>query len=179
MRYVVPLALLAIFTAWGDAQPLRECLVLPLPGGMTRSIVYTDPVQALQVSGAWTAPKAGDTVTFPDGSTRQWEAVTANADGWFEHPALRNGYAFATVSSERERVALLEAPGSVTVIVNGEPRVGDVYQHGYVKVPVLLKQGQNELLLRRSRADRLYVRLRNAPVGGVLLDVRDATLPDL
>ncbi len=179
MRYIVPLALLAIFTVRGNAQPVRECVVLPLPSGMTRSIVYTDPVQALQVSGAWTAPKAGDTVTLPDGSTRQWEAVTANAEGWFEHPALRNGYAFATVSSERERVALLEAPGSVSVLVNGEPRAGDVYQHGYVKVPVLLKQGQNELLLRCSRAGRLSVRLSNAPVEGALLDVRDATLPDL
>lgn len=179
MRYLFPMALLVALATWCHAQSLRECLVLPLPGGMSRSIVYTDPVQALQISGAWTAPKAGDAVAFPDGSTRQWEAVSANADGWFEHPALRNGYAFASVSSDREKVVLLETQGCVAAVVNGEPRVGDVYQHGYVKVPVLLKPGQNELLLRCSRAGRLFVRLSSAPAEGALLDVRDATLPDL
>ena len=179
MRYIVSLILLAILTMWGNAQPLRECLVLPLSGGMSRSIVYTDPIQALQVSGAWTAPKAGDTVAFPDGSTRRWEVVTANADGWFEHPALRNGYAYTVVSSDREKVVLLEAQGHVSVFVNGEPRVGDVYQHGYVRIPVLLKRGANELLFRCSRAGRLSARLTNPPPDGVLLDVRDATLPDL
>lgn len=179
MRYIVLSLLMVALAARCDAQPLRECLVLPVPGGMSRSVVYTDPIQALQVSGAWTAPKAGDTVTFPDGSTRQWEAVTANADGWFEHPALRNGYAYAVVSTDREKVVLLEAQGNVSVSVNGEPRVGDVYQHGYVKIPVLLKQGPNELLFRCSRAGRLTARLSNPPPDGALLDVRDATLPDL
>lgn len=118
----------------GSGQVLKECLVLPMEGDMSRAVVYTDPVQALLVSGAWAAPKAGDTVTFPDASTRQWEAVTANAEGWFEHPALRNGYAFISVPSEREKVVLLESAGSVAVIVNGEPRVGDVYGHGYVAI---------------------------------------------
>ncbi|MCS6829452.1 MAG: prolyl oligopeptidase family serine peptidase [Armatimonadota bacterium] len=179
MKTVVTLLLLAAFTVGAYAQPIRECLVLPVPSGMLHSIVHTDPVQALQVSGAWTAPKVGDTVVFPDGSTRQWEAVAANAEGWFEHPALRNGYAYAVVSSDREKVALLEAQGCVTVVINGEPRVGDVYQHGYVRIPVLLKQGQNELLFRCSRAGRLSARLSNAPAEGALLDVRDATLPDL
>lgn len=179
MRCVVLSLLLAALAARCDAQPLRECLVLSVPGGMSRSIVYVDPIQALQVSDAWTAPKTGDTVTFPDGSTRQWEAVTANADGWFEHPALRNGYAYAVVSSDREKVVLLEAQGNVSVSVNGELRVGDVYQHGYVKIPVLLKQGPNELLFRCSRAGRLTARLSNPPPDGALLDVRDATLPDL
>lgn len=164
--------------AAASAQVLRECLVLPLEGGMSRAVVYTDPVQAMLVSGTWTAPKAGDTVTFPDGSTRQWEAITANADGWFEHPALRNGYAFIAVSSEREKVVLLESSGSVTVIVNGEPRVGDVYGHGYVRIPCQLKAGENHLLFRTSRLGRLTAKLSN-PSEEVLLDVRDATLPDL
>ncbi len=179
MKYTLLPMLLVAMTVWCDAQPLRECLVLPMPGGMSRSIVYTDPIQALQVSGGWMAPKAGDTVTFPDGSTQRWGAVTANAEGWFEHPALRNGYAYAVVSSDREKVVLLEAQGNVSVTVNGEPRVGDVYQHGYVKIPVLLKQGQNELLFRCSRAGRLSARLSSAPVEGALLNVSDATLPDL
>ncbi len=160
------------------AQVIRECLVLPVEGGMARTVVYTDPVQALLVSGAWKAPTAGDAVTFPDGSTRQWRAVSANAEGWFEHPALRNGYAFAKVSSQRERVMLLEAQGNVMVTVNGEPRVGDVYGHGYVAVPVLLKSGENELLFRCSRLGRLSAKL-SAPPADVFVDVRDATLPDL
>lgn len=161
------------------AQPLRECLVVSLGGATTRSIIYTDPIQSAILSGKWKPPVAGDIVTMPDGSTRQWEAITADADGWFDHPALRNGYAFATVDSERERIVLLEAQGSVTVIVNGEPRVSDVYRHGYVRTPVLLKAGRNELLFRCSFGGRLSVRLHSAPTEEATLEVRDATLPDL
>jgi predicted esterase len=179
MRTLFLSVLLLATAIWCEAQPLRECLVLPMPGGTSRSIVYTDPVQALQISRAWIPPKAGDTVTFPDGSIQQWEAVTASADGWFEHPALRNGYAYVVVSSEREKVVLLEMQGNVSVTINGETRVGDVYQHGYAKIPVLLKQGQNEMLFRCSRAGKLLVRLSSVPADGVLLNVGDATLPDL
>ncbi len=180
MKLQVLLVVAGLLTAvsGSDAQVLRECLVLPVEGGMARTVVYTDPVQALLVSGAWTVPKAGDTVTFPDGSTRQWQAVTANADGWFEHPALRNGYAFIAVPSQRERIVLLEAQGNVMVTVNGEPRVGDVYGHGYVAVPIRLKAGENELLFRCSRLGRLSAKL-TPPPADVFLDVRDATLPDL
>ncbi|MDW8291285.1 MAG: prolyl oligopeptidase family serine peptidase [Armatimonadota bacterium] len=179
MGRVVLLVGLLLSVSYCSAQPLRECLVLPVPGAAARSIVYVDPVQAALVLGTWKAPAAGDKVTFPDGSVQQWEAVTANAEGWFEHPALRNGYAFATVASDRERVVLLEVPGSVAVIVNGEPRVGDVYSHGYVRIPVLLKQGQNELLIRCGYLGRLSIRLHSAPAEETMLNVSDATLPDL
>lgn len=176
MLLLLAMTLFCIHT--GSGQVLKECLVLQMVGGMSRAVVYTDPVQAQMVLGTWVVPKAGDTVTFPDGSTRQWEAVTANAEGWFEHPALRNGYAFISVSSQREKVVLLESVGSVAVIVNGEPRVGDVYGHGYVRVPIPLKAGENHLLFRTSRLGKLHTKLSNPP-GEVLLDVRDATLPDL
>lgn len=178
-RHMLSLLAMTLFCIHASSgQVLKECLVLQMSGGMSRAVVYTDPVQAQMVLGTWVAPKAGDTVTFPDSSTRQWEAVTANTEGWFEHPALRNGYAFFSVSSQREKVVLLESSGSVAVIVNGEPRVGDVYGHGYVRVPILLKAGENHLLFRTSRLGRLYANLSN-PSAEVLLDVRDATLPDL
>lgn len=179
MRAVAAVLAFWLSLGWGAAQPLRECLVLPFPGASARSIVVVDPVQAAMVTGAWKAPTAGEKVVFPDGSVQQWEALTANAEGWFEHPALRNGYAYATVNSERERIALLEALGAVSVIVNGEPRVADVYSHGYVKVPVLLKPGQNELLIRCGYLGRLSVRLHNAPAEVAMLNAGDVTLPDL
>ena len=31
------------------------------------------------------------------------------------------------------------------VLVNGEPRAGDLYGYGYVKLPVLLSKGDNSL----------------------------------
>lgn len=160
------------------SQTIRECLVLRVEGAMARSVVYTDPVQATLVSGSWTAPQPGDKVTFSDGSVREWEAVTANAEGWFEHPALRNGYAFTRVSSERERIVLLESQGNVSVVVNGEPRVGDVYGHGYVRVPILLKAGENQLLFRTTRLGRLTAKL-SSPPAEVFVEPRDATVPDL
>ncbi len=36
---------------------------------------------------------------------------------------------------------ILEASGHAVAMVNGEPRVGDPYEMGYVKLPVLLKAG--------------------------------------
>jgi hypothetical protein len=63
------------------------------------------------------------------------------------------------------------------VWVNGEPRVGDPYSHGYVHIPVELKQGDNEFLFTVGRGE-LRAKL-TAPLGDVFFDTADTTLPDL
>jgi hypothetical protein len=45
--------------------------------------VHLDAVEAQVVAGRWLPPKASDAVTLPDGSTRTWEATTANEDDKF------------------------------------------------------------------------------------------------
>jgi poly(3-hydroxybutyrate) depolymerase len=165
---------------------LREGLVIPAVGRSGRSAVHTDAIEAMMVAGTWTAPKAGDTVKLPDGNTRAWETLKAGNDSTFSGRALAGGYAFFTVPSDSERVMILDAAGHRMVYVNGEPRGGDPYSTGYVKLPILLKKGMNKLLFSVSRG-RLRAKLvlpkkaKLAPSVNVpaYFDLSDSTLPDL
>jgi hypothetical protein len=154
---------------------LDKCLVLSPVGRSGRVPVHLDAVEDRLVSGTWLTPKAGDSVALPDGRARDWMAATAK-DGALQHAALRGGYAYWSVTSETPRVMLLEASGHGVVYVNGEPRAGDPYQNGIVRLPVLLRAGANELLFQCGRG-QLKAKLVE-PDGPALLETGDATLPD-
>jgi dienelactone hydrolase len=160
-----------------DEVVLREGLVIAPGGRSGRSATHTDPVELLIVSGKWATPKAGDTVPVPGGSARTWESIAADDKGNFAHRSLAGGYLCCTVLREQAGPMILEAAGHGMVYVNGEPRVGDPYQHGYVRVPVQLRQGANELLFQGGRGQ---VRAKLVPVTRpVQFDSSDPTLPDL
>ena len=156
--------------------PASECLVLKLPQ-QRRAVVHVDPVEARLVAGTWTAPQADESVTLPDGKTEKWERVVAKEPGKFAHPALESGYACLTVHAAEDRVVILHAQGHTMVYVNGVPRVGDVYGTGYVRVPVQLKRGANELLFLCQRGE-LQVELL-PPEAPVMFNAADVTLPDV
>src|SRR5262245_39971408 len=100
------------------AQPIKdqkpkpknptECLVLPPVGRLGRSAIPVDALLAEIVAGKWTAPKVGDTVTLPGDPVQKWETLKGAADGSFNHPALRGGYAYLAVPAEEEQVVILE-----------------------------------------------------------------------
>jgi predicted esterase len=161
-----------------DAAIPAEGLVLPgaVEGG--RGAYRADPVAARLVAGDWKPPHDGDAVTLPDGATRKWQAVRAGKDGWFGREGIGAGYLYLAVPATEEQVLVLEAAGHAMVYVNGEPRAGDPYDHGYVRVPVLLHRGTNDLLFRGGRAGRVRARLA-VPRAPALLNTADATLPDL
>ena len=73
-------------------------------------------------------------------------------------------------------VMILEATGHTMVYVNGEPRTGDPYGNGIVRLPVALKKGENEFLFLVGRG-RLQAKLVAAP-SEPQLDTHDLTLPD-
>ena len=176
----IPVILMTAMVASAVAQetiPLAEALVLPSPGRGGRSPLHTDAVEALIVSGAWTTPSEGDTVTHPDGSTLTWSAALANDEGWFRGGEFRGGYAVVTVEREADTVMLLEAQGHSAVYVNGRLYPGNPYRYGYWRLPVLLRAGANELLFQ-SRRGGFWARLVT-PRAPVMLNVDDATLPDL
>ncbi len=154
---------------------LDECLVLKPVGRHGRFAVHSDAVEHQLVTGRWKAPKSGDTVAMP-GGPRTWEEAKAK-DGGLQHDALKGGYLFWKVQSDAARVMILEASGHALVSVNGEPRQGDVYSHGYVNLPILLRKGDNELLFHVWRGG-LRARLV-LPRGSIFLDPRDTTLPDV
>jgi pimeloyl-ACP methyl ester carboxylesterase len=155
---------------------LGDCLVLPMVGRYGRWPIHSDALEAELVAGGWKAPRARDTVRW-SGGERRWEAARANKDGALDHDALHGGYLYWKVHSDRPQVMLLTATGHLTVYVNGEPRAGDPYRNGIVRVPVQLRAGDNDLLFHCGRG-HLDARLVPAP-RPVLLDSRDVTAPDL
>jgi dienelactone hydrolase len=164
-------------TADADEIVLREALVIEPVGRFRRSAVHTDAIEARIVSGTWSTPRAGDVVDLPDGTERTWIETTAGDDGWLTGDALRGGYVLYTVESEADRVMILHARGHSLVYVNGEPRGGDPYGYGFVRLPVKLKAGANELLFRVGRG-RLWARLLE-PRAPIMVAAGDRTLPDL
>lgn len=129
------------------------------------------------VAGAWAAPNDGDTLTLPDGQTRTWQRITPDAQGWFARDALRRGYAYVSLESPTAQVAILEAVGHSLVYVNGEPRAGDPYSQRYVRLPVQLRAGRNDLLFVCQRGG-FSARLTPA-AGPAALNMGDVTAPDL
>jgi pimeloyl-ACP methyl ester carboxylesterase len=161
----------------GKAIALREGLVVSSVGRYGRSATHLDAVEAEIVAGTWKPPSKGDKVSLPDGSTRAWNSIKATDNGWFDSSALRGGYVSCTIEVEAERVMILDAAGHAMVYVNGEPRTGDVYSHGYVRVPVLLKKGVNSFLFHVARG-RLKADLVPAKTGA-FFNMADVTAPDL
>jgi pimeloyl-ACP methyl ester carboxylesterase len=145
-------------------------------GGRGNSIP-TDPLLEQRLAGTWKTPKAGETVTLAGGTTRKWEAGKPNAGGEFNHAGLRGGFAFGEITAPRDEVMILEASGHSSVFVNGEPRAGDIYNFGTVKLPVFLKAGKNSFLFRGGRGG-LKARLTR-PSGLLQINTADVTLPDV
>lgn len=156
---------------------IRSALVIEPVGSGGRRPVHRDAIESALVTGTWKPPTDGQTLDLPGGTERTWQTLEANADGWFSHRALRGGYAHASVELKQATVMLLEARGHSMVYVNGQPRAGDPYSNGLLRLPVALQAGSNELLFRCARG-RLQARL--VPIDSPLaLDPGDATLPDL
>ncbi len=156
---------------------IRDVVAIGRIGKWGRSAVHTDAVEAEIIAGRWTPPTAGQSLTLPDGSSKTWAAVSAGDDGVIRHEALEGGYAYAAIEADREEVMLLQASGHSMVYANGEPRAGDPYQWGFVRIPVLLKCGTNEFLFACGRGE-LRAKLVE-PESPLMLDASDATLPDL
>jgi dienelactone hydrolase len=117
-----------------------------------------------------------------------WEAVEANEQGWFEHKALRCGYAYLTYEARAPEILILEGFAHDWVYVNGEPHVGNRYgqsdkyeswqpRFDFCELPVLMKPGMNEFLFKCARG-RLKARLTKPPKN-VYLNIKDVTAPDL
>jgi len=156
---------------------LRDALVIGRVGQYGRAPVHRDAIEAQIVAGRWSSPKAGDTVTLPDGTTQTWQAATANEEGKLEHAALRGGYAYMSVVANAKRVMILDAVAHSRVYVNGELRTGDQYRTRRVRLPIALHPGENGLLFHCGRGE-VKAKLV-APKSPVMFDTADATLPDL
>ena len=155
----------------------REALCIPSVGRSARSPFHTDAIEAAIVAGHWAPPRAGDTVTLPNGSNRTWQVVAPKPDGLFALEEGRMGYLYVPVVLANPQELLLKATGHSLVYVNGEPRPGDPYRNSGVPLPLSLHAGTNHLLFVAGRGDiRVEFLAPAKPVGLVL---HDTTLPDL
>jgi len=159
-----------------EVMPLQDCLVLAPVSRGVRSFVFTDPIEYALVTETLEVPKAGQEVTAADGKIETWVAAQAK-DGSIEHEALAGGYLWWTVHCDTPRTALLVAQGHMGVYVNGEPRIGDWYGTGYVRLPVALQKGDNQFMFRCARG-YLNASLELQTLALRVLD-QDPTLPDV
>ncbi|MBI3411345.1 MAG: prolyl oligopeptidase family serine peptidase [Planctomycetes bacterium] len=154
----------------------KEALVIKLPGQAARSAVHIDPIEAQIVAGTWKAPKAGDELRIDADKVATWEKAEFKKENTLVHPALRGGYAYVPIEVEKDGVWMLEAAGNNMVYVNGEPRAGDPYSHGYLSLPVYLRKGTNDLLFLVGRG-QLRVKLTQ-PKKKLFISNENSLLPD-
>jgi pimeloyl-ACP methyl ester carboxylesterase len=110
------------------------------------------------------------------GEAPKWTRVDTPG-GVIPGDAIRGGYAVVTIERAKDTVALLRARGHGMVYVNGEPRAGDPYAHGFLELPVRLRAGANTLVFAGGRGDVAYTLTDTPP--GIEVTLEDATLPDL
>ena len=156
---------------------VRDVLVIHGVGKSGRSPVHTDAVEDLLINGRWQPPHAGNTLKSPDGKEQAWSALQADPNDRFESEQLVGGYAYAAMEAPRAGSYVLDAAGHTLVYVNGLPRGGDPYAWGFVRLPVVLRAGRNELLFACGRGE-LRAKL-SVPAAPLMLNTADATLPDL
>ncbi|UCG53627.1 MAG: prolyl oligopeptidase family serine peptidase [Candidatus Latescibacterota bacterium] len=178
----------------GDAIPstevvtIQKCLVIEGPDWY-RSVGTIDPIEAALVVGNWSRPVVGARINFGEDDDREWRQIAADESGWLRDEALKGGYAYASIDSPEKRVVILEGMAHRMVYVNGELRVGNVYQYkeewesweprfNYSQIPVLLNRGRNDLLFQGGRLPAIKVLVH--PVrADVMINEKDVTTPDL
>jgi pimeloyl-ACP methyl ester carboxylesterase len=162
----------------------------------------------LFASGNFNTPQAGDSVEYvylaiapvgpqPDFQGRRggggfpgfrpqfqmlprwkWAKEKADSTGSFQGFNIRSSYLYASYTSPKENIVLLEASGNHRTFVNGEPHEGDYYGFDWSLVPVKLKKGLNEFVFTPGRAGRYSAKLVKTDKP-VMFTRRDMTLPDL
>ena len=167
-----------------DEKLLREGLMIRGISSSGRSAFRTNALESMIVLGTWTAPKEGDTVLAPDGTSHPWKVVIANEQGTFTNQppddstnGMRGGYVYIPFNAASDEIKILEASGQDALYVNGEPHAGDPYGDGILQFPVQIHSGNNDFLFQFSRGQvRAKLVTPSAPI---LFNMRDSTLPDV
>ncbi len=90
------------------------------------------------------------------------------------------GYAYAEFEHEGEGRALAVAEGIGGFRLNGRSWPGDVYGHGFVRVPVPVKNGKNKILIKDSGYGDSKFTFMLIPVKAPVMVIgRDVTVPDI
>jgi predicted esterase len=144
-------------------------------------------------------PQEGDQLPsiLPQGGMVAWKKTAPDSTGWvtleyqdvwwdtlmtiYGIPAILDaGYAYAEFENRGSKRALVIAEKVGSFYLNGERFGGDPYGHGYVKTPVLLKDGINRVMMGLSGYGDHRFLFRLIPVPSpIMLITKDATIPDI
>ncbi len=158
---------------------LEEGFAVPMSHSYTREAVFRDIIQWQLINDEFETPEENNILHITAaGDTLKWEKVSIQEDGRFSGHELRAGYLYLNFHSDEEKVMWLNADGHNMAYVNGVPRAGDIYAYGYMNLPIKVKEGKNELLLRSARWGGIQAKLITPEFDiGFLED--DLTLPHI
>lgn len=146
-----------------------------------REALYQD-VLAFDLINGTLQPVEGNTMSRVDSnSSNRWKTITADSSGVFRGRELGNGYLFLQYNAPKIATAKLVVTGHSMLYVNGVPHSGDQYRYGWVNIPVQLKKGINEILIRAAGMGRfgaVSARLEFMP-STITIQKTDATIPSL
>jgi len=147
-----------------------------------REAIVTDQLAYQLYTGQLKKPVAdGKLFTDGQGTDIRWKSIEVDSTGKFRGEALMNGYIYLTYNADRSENVLLNVSGNSMSYFNGEPHGGDMYADGWLKIPIKLKKGINELLIRCgnfSRWQGISARLI-FPEKSVSISTDDITLPHI
>ena len=170
-------AILILSAQSSDAIELREGLGIRGVVRSGRTPILTDAVLAEVAKSGWKSPKLNDAVTTQNGEKRTWAQLKSGQDGSFDGQAIQSGYAYFEVDRPKSEIRILESSGWGMVYLDGQPRAGDPYGFGYLKLPVKLKAGTTSFLFAAGRG-RPRAKLV-APTARAFFNLGDTTFPDL
>jgi len=149
-------------------------LLLKVSTSYGREALYTDPVAYALYTNTLSSPVEGAIFgKDKDGNDIRWTKITIDTGGRFRGRGASSNYIYYEYTSAETRPAVLNITGNATVFVSGEPHMGDPYASGWMNVPLNLKKGKNEFLVRGfSRQASLTF-----PSTPVFMDISDATVP--
>ncbi|MBL0926023.1 MAG: prolyl oligopeptidase family serine peptidase [Phycisphaerales bacterium] len=162
--------------AGAERLVLRDGLAISAASRGGRTLLRRDAVEDRVVRTGRADAAEDAELGLPGGSAGRWTRVAPDADGWFSGEAVRGGYVAFAAESDAEAIRILHAEGNGVAYVNGEPRAGDPYATGTVRLPIVLRKGINEIVLSAPRG-RVRAALE-APEASVYVLAEDATLPD-
>jgi predicted esterase len=168
-----------------NAQPsyhFTKGLAVPDCHRYGREALVTDQLAYQLYTGQLKTPvENGKLFTNNEGKDIIWKNIEVDSTGRFRGDLLGNGYIYLTYQSKSSQNVLLNTSANSMVYFNGEPHGGDIYSDGWVNIPVKLKKGVNELLIRCgnfSRWQGVSAKLI-FPAKDILLSADDATLPHI
>jgi dienelactone hydrolase len=144
-------------------------------------------------------PKEGDTLysILPQGGMVNWKKMTPDSSGWvnlqYENVwwdtlmdiygvagIVDAGYAYAEFENTGRKRALVIAERIGTFYLNGKNHYGDPYGHDLVRIPVILEDGINRIMVQVSGyGDHRFLFKLIPPDAPLMLISKDATLPDI